>query len=67
MQHEVNKLKERYKILIQLRYFSELTYEEIANKLRLPIGTIKAQLSRARELLFNNLKDKEVVKDGKDG
>jgi RNA polymerase sigma-70 factor (ECF subfamily) len=63
MQCEVNKLKERYRILIQLRYFNEFSYEEIASHLRLPIGTIKAQLSRARELLFNNLKDKELIKD----
>jgi RNA polymerase sigma-70 factor (ECF subfamily) len=39
-----------------MRYFDELSYEEIALKLDLPIGTVKAQLFRARELLFNILK-----------
>lgn len=53
----VEKLKPRYKILVELRYFKEYSYEEIANELSLPIGTVKAQLFRARELLFNILKN----------
>ncbi|MFC2152884.1 RNA polymerase sigma factor [Bacteroidota bacterium] len=52
----VEKLKPRYKTLVELRYFKEYSYEEIANELNLPIGTVKAQLFRARELLFNILK-----------
>jgi len=52
----VSKLKPRYRKLIELRYFNELSYEEIAEELELPIGTVKAQLFRARELLFNILK-----------
>lgn len=60
MRTEVGKLKERYRRLIELRYFEEFSYEEIAQELKLPIGTVKAQLFRARELLFNNLKDSEV-------
>ncbi|MFW6370157.1 MAG: RNA polymerase sigma factor [Bacteroidota bacterium] len=53
----VSKLKPRYRKLIELRYFSEFSYEEIAEELELPIGTVKAQLFRARELLFNILKN----------
>lgn len=53
----VEKLKPRYKTLVELRYFKEYSYEEIANELSLPIGTVKAQLFRARELLFNILKN----------
>jgi len=60
MRNEVSRLKERYRRLIELRYFEEFSYEEIAQELKLPIGTVKAQLFRARELLFNNLKDSEV-------
>lgn len=48
----VYKLKPRYQQLIELRYFQEYSYEEIAKELNLPIGTIKAQLFRAREILF---------------
>lgn len=52
----VTKLKPRYRHLIELRYFKEYSYEEIAEELDLPIGTVKAQLFRARELLYNILK-----------
>ncbi|MBI9060116.1 sigma-70 family RNA polymerase sigma factor [Labilibaculum sp. DW002] len=65
MRNEVGRLKERYRRLIELRYFEEFSYDEIAKELNLPIGTVKAQLFRARELLFNNLKDSEVKIDKK--
>ena len=55
----VNKLKPRYRKLVELRYFNEYSYEEISKELSLPIGTVKAQLFRARELLFNILKNTE--------
>lgn len=49
----VNQLKPRYRSLIELRYFREYSYEEIASELNLPIGTVKAQLYRAKTLLYN--------------
>ena len=55
MRHVVSKLKPRYRQLVELRYFSEYSYEEIAKELDIPIGTVKAQLFRARELLLNIL------------
>ena len=57
IQEVVSKLKPRYRKLIELRYFREFSYEEIAEELDLPIGTVKAQLFRARELLYNILKN----------
>ena len=57
MRNVVSKLKPRYRTLIELRYFREFSYEEIASELNLPIGTVKAQLFRARELLYNILKN----------
>jgi len=60
MLHElVKKLKPRYRTLVELRYFKELSYEEIADQLDIPLGTVKAQLFRAREFLFNVLKNVE--------
>jgi RNA polymerase sigma-70 factor (ECF subfamily) len=56
MRSIVSRLKPRYRKLIELRYFKEYSYEEISEELELPIGTVKAQLFRARELLFNILK-----------
>ncbi len=55
----VNQLKPRYKRLIELRYFKEYSYEEIAKEMDLPLGTVKAQLFRARELLYNILNSSE--------
>ena len=60
LMHEVvEKLKPHYRILIELRYFKEWSYEEIALELNLPLGTVKAQLFRAREFLFQILKPVE--------
>ena len=47
----IKTLKPRYARLIDLRYYQELSYEEIAVEMQLPLGTVKAQLFRARELL----------------
>lgn len=59
MHEVVEKLKPRYRILVEMRYFDELSYEEIAEKLDLPLGTVKAQLFRAREFLANILRNSE--------
>ena len=55
----VKSLKPRYRELVELRYFQEFSYIEISEQLNLPIGTVKAQLFRARELLFNILKNEK--------
>jgi RNA polymerase sigma-70 factor (ECF subfamily) len=52
----VDKLKPRYRRLVEMRYFDEMAYEEIAEELKLPLGTVKAQLFRAREFLFQMMK-----------
>jgi len=49
----VDQLKPKYRDLVKLRYFKELSYEEIAELLEIPLGTVKAQLYRSREQLFN--------------
>ncbi|QIA07287.1 RNA polymerase sigma factor [Draconibacterium halophilum] len=56
----VRKLKPRYQILVELRYFREFSYEEIAKELDLPLGTVKAQLFRAREMLFKMIESTEI-------
>jgi len=48
----VDKLPAKYRKLVQLRYFDELSYDEIAQELDKPLGTVKAQLHRSRELLY---------------
>ncbi len=56
----VSKLKPRYRQLVEKRYFEELSYEEIAEELNLPLGTVKAQLFRARDFLSSMI---EKTKD----
>ena len=48
----VNQLNPKYRDLVKLRYFKEMSYAEISKILKLPIGTVKAQLHRSREQLF---------------
>ena len=55
----VNKLPAKYQKLVRLRYFDELSYEEIAVELDAPLGTVKAQLHRARELMYDLVKEKK--------
>ena len=45
------KMSPRYRELIELRFFREFSYEEIAAKLSLPMGTVTTQIPRAREQL----------------
>jgi len=49
----VDTLHPKYKDIIKLHYFKELSCEEIALQLDLPEGTVKVRLFRARELLYN--------------
>jgi RNA polymerase sigma-70 factor (ECF subfamily) len=56
----VDKLPSKYQRLVKLRYFQELSYEEIATELEAPLGTIKAQLHRSRELMRELIQGKET-------
>ena len=51
----VSSLPVDYRELIQLRHFAELSYEEIASMKKLPLGTVKNKLFRARNLLKDAL------------
>ena len=55
----VGQLKPRYRKIVQMRYFEELSYDEIAEKLKIPLGTVKIQLRRARMLLAEILKSQK--------
>ena len=55
----VSKLPPKYQVLVRLRYFQELSYEEIAEEMKVPLGTVKAQLHRARELLYDLVKNRK--------
>ena len=59
VQNAIDNLPEKYRKVIQLRHMEEKSYNEIADILDLPLGTVKAHIFRAREMLYKALKDKK--------
>lgn len=59
MREVIDTLDDKYKELIQLYYFEELKYEEIAKRLNIPLGTVKVRLRRAKDFLAKLLKGHE--------
>ncbi len=56
IENAINELPQRYRYVIILRHKEEKSYEEIAEIMNLPLGTVKAQIFRAREILNKKLK-----------
>lgn len=61
LQNAIKDLPENYKEIIYLRHTEELDYQEIADKLNMPLGTVKAHLFRARKMLYEALKEKQYL------
>ena len=53
---EIENLSVNYRTIIEMRYYLGLSYEEIAEELNIPIGTVKIRLFRAKEQLNKILK-----------
>ena len=51
VQYEVNRLPEKYRTIIILRYMEDLQLQEIADILEMPLGTVKTRVHRGREAL----------------
>jgi RNA polymerase sigma-70 factor (ECF subfamily) len=47
----IKELKPHYQEVIQLRYFQEMSYQEIANQLNEPLSNVKVKILRAKKLL----------------
>jgi RNA polymerase sigma factor (sigma-70 family) len=58
LQEAIDLLPEKYRRVIMMRHSEERSYEEIAKMLRIPIGTVKAHIFRAREILYKQLRHK---------
>lgn len=56
----VDSLKEPYRQIVRLRYYDDLSYEDIAERLNIPLGTVKIRLLRAKNLLAAIIKEKGV-------
>ncbi len=50
-------LPDKFKSVVMLRDLEDMPYEEIAQLLNIPIGTVRSRLHRARSILFSRLKD----------
>lgn len=61
IEHYLEKLTPRYRMLIRMRFFDEYSYEEIAAKLELPLGTVKTQIHRARERMCKLIRSGEPL------
>lgn len=59
LKEAVEALPPRFRKVIELRHMEDKSYQEIAELLDLPLGTVKAHIFRAREALFKALKDRE--------
>ena len=59
VQKAIKELPKKYRLVIEMRHMEEKSYQEIADVLDLPLGTVKAHIFRARELLYKALKDKK--------
>ena len=55
VREHLSNLPAKYQIVLVLRHLQEMTYEEMAEILTMPIGTIKTHLFRARNLLKERL------------
>jgi RNA polymerase sigma-70 factor (ECF subfamily) len=51
LERALGRLRPEYRRLVILRYLDDLSYEEIADTLDLPLGTVKSHLHRARAAL----------------
>lgn len=61
LENYLSKISPRYRHLIELRFFKEYSYEEIAAEMSLPLGTVKTHIHRAREQLCKLILDSDIL------
>lgn len=66
LHQQVAVLPAKYRLVITLFYLQAFSYEEIAQVLDLPLGTVKTHLFRARERLKRQLQASDKVMTGVD-
>ena len=60
LQEAIDDLPTHYRMIILLRHQQNLSYDEIAGTLEIPLGTVKARIHRAREMLKARLKKEDI-------
>ncbi|MBN8222162.1 MAG: RNA polymerase sigma factor [Spirochaetes bacterium] len=59
----VNELGQNYKPLILMRYFEDMSYEDIAGALEINLGTVKSRMNQAKALLREKLVERGIGED----
>lgn len=62
LEQHLGKMAQKYRTLIELRFFKEYSYEEIAAELDMPLGTVKTQIHRARNQLCRFITESDMMK-----
>ena len=60
IEHYIECLPEQYRRLFKMRFLEDYSYEEIVEKLHLPMGTVKTQIHRARERMCTLIKQGDI-------
>ncbi|PKO21226.1 MAG: hypothetical protein CVU38_15835 [Chloroflexi bacterium HGW-Chloroflexi-1] len=63
---ELNRLPAKYRLALTLRYLQDLSYEEVAGVLNVPMGTVKTHIHRARQILMERFRQWEESAAGAD-
>ena len=53
----IEELPENYRNVAEMRFIKDFAYDDIANALGIPLGTVKTRINRARKMLFNMLEN----------
>jgi RNA polymerase sigma-70 factor (ECF subfamily) len=64
---ELTRMPEKYRLVLTLRYLQNLSYDEIADTLNLPMGTVKTHIHRARQMLVERARQWETRAAGGEG
>jgi RNA polymerase sigma-70 factor (ECF subfamily) len=59
IEHYIECLPSQYRQLFKMRFLEDYSYDEIAEKLHLPMGTVKTQIHRARERMCTLIREGE--------
>ncbi len=63
LEQAIAALPDHYRIIVILRHQEQLSYEEIADNLGIPLGTVKARIHRARNMIKDIFLQKGLVED----
>jgi RNA polymerase sigma-70 factor (ECF subfamily) len=61
LQQCLGELPEQYRLAFVLRTFDDLSYDEIAEVMECPVGTVKSRLNQARQMLRDRLREHAVL------